>query len=411
MRRVNQYLSYFLLLTLVLAGCSAQPAAVEESQKEPTTPVQVEVVAEGTVDYAAGLTGTLVPNQEVQVAPKVSGKIQSLRVQLGQAVKQGDVLFTLDQQDLQNAVKQAEAAYNLAQASYKQSDANTAQGLEQAKNSLMQAEQALEDAKRNQQRMQQLFSQGAISQQQYEQAESALTSAQTAYNNAKTAYETAQQQVGMVVSQASVEQARVALENAREQLANTTVTAPIDGVVSMVSGAVGEMASPQLPVVVLVQTNPLVVKVNVSEQEITKLSLGSQVSVYVPALDRQLEAKVTAISPVMDQNVKGYPVEISIPNPTGELKVDMVAKVQLSPGTESKNSLVISRAAVFEVSGKRYVYVVEGDTAKRVEVTTGAESSDKIEILSGLNKGDQVVIKGQTMLKDGSKVKIQQQGD
>lgn len=408
MRRVNQYLSHVLLLTLVLAGCSAQSAAVEETPEEQPTPVQVEIAAEGTVEYSAGLTGTLVPDEEVQVAPKVSGKIESLRVQLGQSVKQGDVLFTLDQQDLQNAVKQAEAAYALAQANYKQSDASTAQGLEQAKNSLTQAEQALEDAKRNHERMQQLYSQGAISQQQYEQAVSSLTSAQTAYNNAKTAYETAKQQVGMVVSQASVEQARVALENAREQLANATVTAPISGVVSRVSGAVGEMVSPQMPVVVLVKTDPLVVKVNVSELEITKLSLGSKVNVYLPALDRQLEANVTAISPVMDQNVKGYPVEISIPNPSGELKVDMVAKVQLSPGNTSSNSLVVSRSAVFEVNDKQYVYVVQGDTANRVEVTTGAESSDKIEIISGLNKGDQVVIKGQTMLKDGSKVKIQQ---
>lgn len=411
MRRVNQYLSRLLLLTLVLAGCSAQPAAVDDQKEELPTPVQVETVTEGSVGVAAGLTGTLVPEKEVQVAPKISGKIQSLRVELGQTVKQGDVLFTLDQQDLQNAVKQAEAAYNLALANFKQNDVNTAQGLEQAKNSLAQAEQALADAKRNEQRMQQLFSQGAISQQQYEQAQSALTNAQTAYNNAKTAYETAQRQASVAVSQASVEQARVSLENAREQLANATVTAPISGVVSAVSGSVGEIASPQMPVVVLVKTDPLLVKVNVSEQEITKLSPGSKVTVFLPALNKQLAASVTAISPVMDQQVKGYPVEISIPNPTGELKADMVAKVQLSDGTENKNSLVISRSAVFEESGKRYVYIVQGDTAKRVEVTTGAESSDRIEIVSGLKKGDQVVVKGQAMLKDGSKVKIQQQGD
>ncbi|UFJ39339.1 efflux RND transporter periplasmic adaptor subunit [Brevibacillus humidisoli] len=408
MRRVKQYLTSFVMLTLVLAGCSAQPTAVEEQKEEAPIPVQVESLTEGSVGVAAGLTGTLAPGKTVQVAPKVSGKIQTLNVELGQKVSQGDVLFKLDQQDLMNSVQQAEAAYKLALANFKQSDTSSAQGVEQAKNSLTQAEQALKDAKLNEQRMNQLFSQGAISQQQYEQAKSAVTNAQTAYDNAKATYDAAQKQVGIGVSQASVDQARVSLENAREQLANSTVTAPISGVVSSVSGSVGEMASPQMPVVVLVTTDPLLVKVNVSEQEITTLQVGSKVTVHLPALDKELEASVTAISPVMDQQVKGYPVEISIPNPTGELKSDMVANVQLSDGTENAKTLVVSRTAVFDQDGKRYAYIVEGDQAKQVEVTTGAESSDKIEILSGLNKGDQVVVKGQTMLKDGAKVKIQQ---
>jgi len=391
-----------------VAGCSSPQAATPPTENvESVTPVQVETVNTGSVSSESGINAKLAPSEEVQITPKMGGKITSLPVKLGQHVEKGQLLFKLDETDAQNSLKQAEAAYRVAQANLAQTGSSSDQGLVQAKNGLKQAEQALADAKINQQRMQQLFSQGAISAQQMEQANSQLTNAQTSYENAQQSLQAAQQKTGLQVSQASVNQSAVSLENAREQLANATVTAPISGFVSSVNGAVGQMSGQQ-PVVVIVNTNPLLVKANLSEADITKVKVGTIVKVNVQSTDKTIEAKVTAVSPVMDSQLKAYPIEITIPNPSNELKSDMVVNVTFpSSTTEGANALVISRKAVFDRDGKQYVFKLEGETAKLTEVTTGKSSSDVIEITNGLAAGDQIVVKGQTLLQDGSKISIQ----
>jgi len=397
-----------LLAITLVAGCSNPQAATPPTENvETVTPVQVETVKTGSVSSEAGISAKLAPSEEVQVSPKMGGKITSLPVKLGQHVEKGQLLFKLDETELQNTVRQAEAALRVAQASLNQTGSTSDQGLVQAKNSLKQAETALADAKVNQQRMQQLFNQGAISAQQMEQANSQLTTAQTSYENAQQSLQAAGQKTGLQVSEASVNQSAVSLANAREQLANATVTAPISGFVSSVSGAVGQMSGQQ-PVVVIVNTNPLLVKANLSEADITKVKVGTVVKVNVQSTDKTIEAKVTAVSPVMDSQLKAYPIEITIPNPSNELKSDMVVNVTFpSTTSESSNAIVISRKAVFDRDGKRYVFKLEGEIAKLTEVTTGKSSSDSIEITSGLSAGDQIVVKGQTLLQDGSKTSIQ----
>ncbi|ASJ54058.1 efflux transporter periplasmic adaptor subunit [Brevibacillus formosus] len=397
-----------LLAITLVAGCSSPQAETPPTETvEAATPVQVGTVATGTVVSDSGLTAKLAPSEEVQVSPKVGGKISSLPVKLGQYVTKGQVLFKLDEKDLVNGVKQAEAAYNVSKASLNQAGSSSDQGLVQAKNSLKQAETALQDAKVNQQRMQQLFSQGAISAQQMEQANSQLTTAQTSYDNAMQALQSAGQKTSVQVSEASVQQAQVSLQNAREQLANATVTSPINGYISSVNGAVGQMAGQQ-PVVVVVNTNPLLVKANLSEADITKVKVGTTVKVNVQSSGKTIDAKVTAMSPVMDTQLKAYPVEITIPNPSNELKSDMVVNVTFpSAGESGAKSIVVTRGAVFDRDGKQYVFKLEGDIAKQVEVTTGKSSSDQIEILTGLSAGDKIVVKGQTLLQDGGKVTIQ----
>ncbi|QDS33877.1 efflux RND transporter periplasmic adaptor subunit [Brevibacillus brevis] len=397
-----------LLAISLVAGCSSPQAETPPTETvEASTPVQIETVATGTVVSDSGLTAKLAPSEEVQVSPKMGGKISSLPVKLGQYVTKGQVLFKLDEKDLVNSVKQAEAAYNVSKASLNQAGSSSDQGLVQAKNSLKQAETALQDAKVNQQRMQQLFSQGAISAQQMEQANSQLTTAQTSYDNAQQAVQSAGQKTSVQVSEASVQQSQVSLQNAREQLANATVTSPINGYISSVNGAVGQMAGQQ-PVVVVVNTNPLLVKANLSEADITKVKVGTTVKVNVQSTGKTIDAKVTAMSPVMDTQLKAYPVEITIPNPSNELKSDMVVNVTFpSAGESGAKSIVVTRGAVFDRDGKQYVFKLEGDIAKLVEVTTGKSSSDTIEILTGLSAGDKIVVKGQTLLQDGGKVTIQ----
>ncbi|GEC90281.1 efflux RND transporter periplasmic adaptor subunit [Brevibacillus brevis] len=407
---INKRIAIVALLSLTLiTGCASQEDAATTAAppEETVTPVQVATVAQGVVTSESGLTAKLAPSEEVQMSPKTSGKIKSLPVKLGQPVTKGQLLFTLDTNELSNSVREQEAALRVAKANLTQAGSTSDQGLVEAQNDLTEAERALADAKLNQQRNQQLFAQGAIAAEKMEEANTTLTKAQISYDNAKQKLQSAKQKTGVQVSAASVTESEVRLQNAREQLANATVVSPIDGFVASVTGAVGQMAGQQ-PIVTVVKTNPLVVKANLSEADVTKVKVGAGVKVNVQSTGKTIDAKVTAISPVMDSQLKAYPVEITIPNASNELKSDMVVNVTFPQGSEGAKSLVIPRKAVFEREGRQYVFKLEGETAKQVEVSTGNSTSELIEVVSGLANGDKVVVKGQTLLADGGKVSIQE---
>ncbi|MCC8434261.1 efflux RND transporter periplasmic adaptor subunit [Brevibacillus sp. M2.1A] len=407
---INKRIAIVALLSLTLiTGCASQEEAATTAAPpaETVTPVQVATVAQGMVTSEAGLTAKLAPSEEVQMSPKTGGKIASLPVKLGQAVTKGQLLFTLDTNELSNSVREQEAALRVAKANLTQAGSTSNQSLVEAQNDLTEAERALADAKLNQQRNQKLLAEGAIATEKMEEANTTLTKAQISYDNAKQKLQSAKQKTGVQVSAASVTESEVRLQNAREQLANAKVVSPIDGFVASVTGAVGQMAGQQ-PIVTVVKTNPLVVKANLSEADVTKVKVGAVVKVNVQSTGKTIDANVTAISPVMDSQLKAYPVEITIPNASNELKSDMVVNVTFPQSSEGAKSLVIPRKAVFEREGRQYVFKLEGEAAKQEEVSTGNSTSELIEVVSGLANGDKVVVKGQTLLVDGGKVSIQE---
>ncbi|QRG66164.1 efflux RND transporter periplasmic adaptor subunit [Brevibacillus choshinensis] len=408
MLRNKARIGLLLAMLLAVGGCSGQVAQVPPKQEEgKVVPVQIDTVKRGSVGTRAGVTGKLAPSEEVAVTPKISGKINQIQVKLGQKVQAGAVLFTLDQSDLNRAVKQAQAAYELSVASLRQSASNTGESLQQARSGLVSSEQRLQDARRDFERISQLYGQGAVAAQQLEQAKAALVNAQTTYDNAKQTLATAQQKTGVAVTEASVEQARVALENAREELGYAVITAPISGTISQVHGSAGEMASVQSAVVTIVNTDPLIAKANLSEQDVSTVKKGDVVTITLTTLEKDLKGTITAISPVMNQDLRAYPVEISLANPEAILKADMVVNIQFGL-QQSANALVVSRKAVFEENGKQYVYRITDKTAKKVEVKTGEQTSDSIELVEGVQEGDRIVVRGQTLLRDGATVQIQQ---
>ncbi|RKD25127.1 efflux transporter periplasmic adaptor subunit [Ammoniphilus oxalaticus] len=426
-----------LALSLAVAGCSSKEANTSVEDEE-TVPVQVEQAVEGLIRDQGGIAGKFEPNTTAHLSPKVNGKLSKVHVKVGQVVSQGDTLFTLDQVDLQNAVKQAEASYQVALANVRQAENSSEQGLDQAQsnvtqleqslkqsqNGIEQAQQAYDDAQANATRMKQLYEAGAISTVEWENAQSSLKNAKLALDNAVTAlentkasYENAKNSVGFAqaksavdVARASAAQALSGLENAREQLANATVKAPISGIVSAVNGAAGEMVGPQGPVVTIVDINPIIVKAHLSESEVTTANVGDPVTIEIPALSKTLEASVTTISPVMDEQLKAFPMEISVPNGDHQWKADMIVDILFNTADKQRKSIVAPRKAVFDEQGTRWVYkVTEENIVEKIEVATGHETSSEIEIISGVQSGDTIVVKGQTLLSDGAKVEIQNQ--
>lgn len=435
-----------MLLSVALAGCGGGEAPAAPTTAQQAIPVQVAKVAKGSINDSTGIIGSFAPKETAQVSPKISGKIQSINLTVGQKVNKGDTLFTIDQKDLQDSIKQSQESYQVALANLKQAESGAAQSVQQAESSVDQAKSALvqqdntitqaqtslvdaqssvRDAQNTLNRNQQLFSAGALSQSELEQsqiahrraltavenaqitlhnAQTSKQSAQTTYSNAQKSLRLAQQKTGIDVARASVNQAKSSLDTARSQLVDTVVKAPISGTISVVTGTQGQMVSAQSAVATIANTNPIIAKVNVSESELLKMQVGSSVTVGVDSLNKRIEAKVSAVNPVMDNDLKAYPVEVSVPNGSGELKSGMVVTVYMK--SEAPKNILVSQDAITEQAGKKYAYVVEGTVAKRVEVQTGQESAKQVEVTKGLAEGQNVVVKGVSLLTDGAKINV-----
>ncbi|HHY91509.1 MAG TPA: efflux RND transporter periplasmic adaptor subunit [Clostridiales bacterium] len=356
------------LVSITLGGCKKDktpPTVAEQAVTVETTEAKRQDVELNTI-----LSGKLEPIEETEVSSKLSGKVIKVHVKVGDSVQAGDVLFELDSQDLQNAVKQAEAAYRVAEANLKMTQEN------------------IENAKVNLERMRALYEEGAVSKQQLEQ------------------YELQASETKLEAVRAQVEQARVAISVAESQLRDVVVTAPISGVVTSVNIHVGELATPGVKAVGIANLSKVVIETNVSEYLINKVHKGDKVEVLIKsAQETPFEGNITSLSPAPSGGSMTYPIKVEMENPDLILKPGMFAEIKIV-SDKKENVIAIPSESVIMKNGNPVVAVVNGDTAKLVEVQVGMDNGELVEITEGLKEGDIVIVKGQEYVEDGSKIKI-----
>ena len=189
-------------------------------------------------------------------------------------------------------------------------------------------------------------------------------------------------------------------------LENTTLRSPITGVITARNYDNGDMVG-GMPIFVVQRINPVKIMINVSESLYTNLKRGMPVEVEFDALpDQKFTAKVSRITPSVDATTRTFPVELAMVNDHEIVKPGMYARATLNYGT--RESVVVPDQAVVMLmgSGDRFVYVYENGKVKYQKVELGRRFDNKYEILSGVASGAQVVIAGQSALKDGIEVEI-----
>ncbi|MBQ5914665.1 MAG: efflux RND transporter periplasmic adaptor subunit [Alistipes sp.] len=189
-------------------------------------------------------------------------------------------------------------------------------------------------------------------------------------------------------------------------LENTTLRSPITGVITARNYDNGDMVG-GTPIFVVQRINPVKIMINVSESLYTNLKRGMPVEVEFDALpDQKFTAKVSRITPSVDASTRTFPVELAMVNDHEIVKPGMYARATLNYGT--RESVVVPDQAVVKLmgSGDRFVYIYENGKVKYQKVELGRRFDNKYEILSGVASGAQVVIAGQSALKDGIEVEI-----
>ncbi|MPL69558.1 Multidrug resistance protein MdtE [bioreactor metagenome] len=358
-------------LTLTATGCGSQ-AAQAVVEEESYIPVEVQPAAAKTLVETVVFSGKVISDQEVSIVPKMPGKVTNINVKVGDTVQAGQVLFTMDTVDLQKSVDTAAIAVKSAELSYQMT------------------KDSLDSAKENLERQRALYEAGAISKVQFEGIEDQVTSLE---NNLKAV-------------QLQVEQAQLGYNQAHDAISDMTVTAPVSGTVAALNVVVGQMASQATAAVTVTQLDALYVSLSVPENIVNTLKVGQEATVIInSAGQKEIKGVLTSLAPAANQQLGLYPVKVTIENTENLVKPGMFAKVEIPTATK-ENVLAVNSEAVVLKNGEYVVFVVEEERAVAKKVVSGLDTGAEVEIREGLQAGEQVIVKGQTLVEQGSKVKV-----
>jgi RND family efflux transporter MFP subunit len=353
----------------------------------PPMPVEFATVARGPVTEQILVVGSLIGESTVQVVPKVNGRVDSIAVKLGDPVRRGQLLAKVEDSEIQEQVRQAEASFQVGQATIRQRDAD------------------LKLAKTNLDRSRSLLERQLLPQQ--------------AYDDTQARYEAAVAQLDL--ARAQFEQAKARLDELRITLANTRIVSPVDGFVGKRFVDPGAFVGPNSPVVSVVDISRVRMVTNLVERDVKRVFAGTKAAVEVDAFPGEtFTGRVSRVAPVFDPATRTAEMEIEVPNAGFRLKPGMYARVQLV--VESRqDALTVPRNAVIDVEGRPGVFIAapvaagtagggsaqQGApvmTAKFVPVQTGIRDGEHIEIRSGVQDGARVITTGAGALKDGDRV-------
>jgi len=337
----------FAIMIAIITGCGN--TRTDEIKREQGIKVKTALVQSVKNDYNLGYSGTIEASQVIPLSFKTIGTVDKIFVEVGDVVRKGQLLATLDDSDLQNI-------YNTMLARYQQ--------------------------------------------------------AEDAYDRLKLVYdEGSLPEIKWVEMKSNYEQAKSALDLAQNNLDKCKLLAPVDGIVGRRNIEPGQSSvSLTMAPIELVKIETVFVKISVPENEINKISSGQKAVITVSALDdKTYEGIVTNVSPVAELMSRTYTVKISVNNTGHELKPGMVCDVRISFETDTKMLVVSAKAVSKDSAGNTYVFVVASDkkTVKKQLITVGRYHDSGIEVIAGLTEGQTIVCEGGEKLSDNSLINLQ----
>jgi RND family efflux transporter MFP subunit len=356
-------------------SASASAAPGDGSDSAPT----VAVVKATRQDLSKGvdLTAEFEPWQNVEIHAKVTGYVKEMKVDVGDHARAGDVLATLEVPELQDELKEADAAIESAQAQEKSAEAEV--------NETSQLADRLSAAAKE--------SQGLIAQQEIDTA------------NDKNAAS----QADLAAAKQKVAEAQANADHLRDMLAYTTITAPFDGVVTRRYADVGALvqagtggSAGSAPLVSFAQLDQLRLEFPVPESNVDAVRVGDPVVISIASSGEKLKGTIARFAHSVDTSTRTMLTEVDVPNPEDKYTPGMYATVELIL-SQKKDVLAVPIQAV-TTGDKPTVMVVRDNKLESCDVTVGLETADLAEITSGLEEGDLIVVGNHSSLQAGQTV-------
>jgi len=378
----------------MIFGNPPEKPKVEDFQFKPVTRQNVnqKVLATGTV--------TLKTGAEVKIGARISGQVKSLSVKIGDFIRAGEMIATIEHEDLISRVAQFQADLDAEKARLEKILTEGPLEINKSKAELEELQVQLKLAGKTLERNLELNKEGFIANTAVDQAQERLEVLKAQIKLAKEEIKLKESQLknDSRLAQAMVDRAAANLEVEDIQLSYATITAPIDGIVALVSTQEGETVAASMNApnfITLIDLRKLEVTVFVDETDIGRIKVGQKAMFTVDTYSEKFfKGKVREIHPkaVIKDNVVNYEVILDIDKKNvSELRPEMTANVIVTTGTR-KNVLAIPKAAIKREGKKTFTVMnVDGKLVDRA-VELGWRDGKVIEVISGLKEGEQVGI-------------------
>ena len=356
----NMFIVIFIAALLVLMyGCGEKKAQATQTLGESQGKLQVKTAPVELQDFQSNVeaSGTLVPARHAMLTTLVGGKLQTIRVDIGESVKRGDILFQVRTVDYELTLKQAEAG-------------------------LRRAEIMVKDRQREMARIENLFKGGSATEQARDQAVTAFEDARSALSLAAASTDTAKQ-----------------------SLEDCTVKAPYDGTITAKFIQEGEFAKSGIEVLEIMDLTTLNAEIDVSERYAGKINMETAVRVSPSTGAEPLIGKITAINPKIDLGGRTFLVKVAVDNTDGHLQAGLFCTARFALPA-AKNQTAIPAAALNRDQGRSTVWIIEDGKAYQKEVADNGIYDSRAWIVNGLHKGQAVVIEGAGSLTQGVEVEV-----
>jgi membrane fusion protein, multidrug efflux system len=318
-----------------------------DTLKDNTIPVAIKVMKGGKFDHYFIVSGNVEAEEYAIVSPEMGGQIRKIHVSEGDYVQKGKLLVSLNTNAIQNSIDQAKAARDLAKTTYE--------------------------------KQKKLWDQKIGSQIQYLQA--------------KTAYETAEASLKTLEAQKNL----------------ALIHAPFKGYVDRIYVKEGELGSPGVPVLEVVNLKKLKIKADVPEIYIEKIKKGDKVKLNFTSISDTVEAHIAWISKVIDRANRTFQIEVHINNPGEKIKPNMISKITINDFS-ADSALVIPTIIIKKDTKGSFLYKVEKRDSvlisNKVYIKPGYSYQDSTMVVKGLKQGDKVIIDGYNIVSSGIEVKV-----
>jgi RND family efflux transporter MFP subunit len=383
-------------LLLLTAACSKPHLQAEEKAAEAPV-VPVAVVARHDLDTSVTLTAEFEPYQEIDVLTKVPGYVREITVDVGDRVRHGQILATLDVPEMQDELSKAGAGVQLA-------DAELAAATEEAK----RTESSHELAHLSYERIRRVADSepGLVPRQEVDEVRVRDMVAEAQMSAARSSLKAAEQKTHVSQSE------RARLET---MFHYTSIVAPYDAVVTRRYANVGSMLQPggapqANGIVRIAEEKRLRLILPVPELAVPSLRIGAPVSVLVPSLGRTIDGHVARFTNRIQQSTRTMDTQVDVTNDDRLLVPGMYAQVELST-TRRPNALSVPLDAIDRSGGTPRAYAVSDDGVVHVSaVTLGLETSQLVEVRSGLIEGQRVILGRHADLHDAERVRPRMEG-
>ncbi len=323
------------------------PAYEGSSTRQNMSVVTIMPVKKQNFEKFVNVQGVVESKGDFNISAEMGGTIRRLNIKEGDMVRRGQVIASLDTEILDKNVQELELQLNLAKDVF--------------------------------QRREKLWNQKIGSEIEFVQAK----------NN--------------------VESLEKKIATLQSQKGKYTVYSPANGVVDMVISKQGELAAPGMPIAKIIDVTNVQIVADVSENYLNVVKKGDQVLIDIPSLGEQRPAKITSISPTINSINRTFKIEMAANNKDRKLKPNLMVTVKLSESAE-ENSIVIPTNLVQQDIEGDYVFVAdkkgEDNISKKVYIELGDNANGQSVVKEGLNGGEQLIVEGYKMVKEGQVIKV-----